>query len=277
MRGKHISVPREDLVSRARNLARNGVKELMLIGQELTYYGLDLYKKRELATLLEDLAKVDGIEWIRLHYAYPSKFPLEVLDVIRDQPKICKYLDIPLQHISDPILRSMKRQITRSESEDLIGQIRERIPGVTLRTTMLVGFPGETEEHFNELCEFVQKTRFDRLGTFQYSHEEDTAAYQLPDDVPAEVKELRATQLMGIQENISLEINQAKIGKTFKTLIDRKENGQYIGRTEADSPEVDNEVIIPGNYHLRLGDFAQIQITDVSHFDLIGQPVLTNS
>ncbi len=273
MRGKHISVPKEELIARARNLARNGVKELMLIGQELTYYGLDLYKKRELSSLLEELTKVEGIEWIRLHYAYPSKFPLEVLDVIRDQAKICKYLDIPLQHISDPILKSMKRQITRTESEELIGHIRDRIPGVTLRTTMLVGFPGETEENFKELCDFVQKTRFDRLGTFQYSHEEDTSAYLLHDDVPAAVKESRASELMSIQENISLEINQTKIGKTFKTLIDRKENGQYIGRTEADSPEVDNEVIISGEHHLRIGDFYQIQITDVSHFDLMGHPV----
>ncbi|HNG88958.1 MAG TPA: 30S ribosomal protein S12 methylthiotransferase RimO, partial [Saprospiraceae bacterium] len=271
MRGKHISRPIEELVTEAKNLARRGVKELLLIAQELTYYGLDLYKTRELPRLLQALADVDGIEWIRLHYAYPSKFPLEILDVMAAQPKVCNYLDIPLQHASDSMLNLMRRQITRSETEALLKSIRLRVPGIALRTTFLVGHPGETEEDFEQLLDFVREQEFERVGVFQYSHEESTRAYELPDDIPADLKAERAARLMELQQEISLRKNLAKVGQSFRTLFDRQEGKYYVGRTEADSPEVDNEVLVPvkGNY-VRLGDFAQVRITDAEEHDLYG-------
>lgn len=276
MRGKHVSRPIEELVAEARNLARRGVKELLLIAQELTYYGLDLYKQRELPQLLHALADVEGIEWIRLHYAYPSRFPLEILDAMASRPQICNYLDIPLQHASDPVLELMRRQITRAETTELLAKIREKVPGIALRTTFLVGHPGETEEDFEQLLDFVQEQQFDRVGVFQYSHEESTRAYELPDNIPAEVKAERAQRLMEVQSEISRQHNEAKIGKTFKTLFDRQEGKYYIGRTEADSPEVDNEVLVPvkGNY-VRLGDFANVRITGAEEFDLFGELVMS--
>lgn len=272
MRGKHVSRPMEELVAEAQNLARRGVKELLLIAQELTYYGLDLYKTRELPRLLNALADVEGIEWIRLHYAYPSKFPLEILDVMADRKEICNYLDIPLQHASDPVLDLMRRQITRAETEELLAKIREKVPGIALRTTFLVGHPGETEDDFEQLLDFVRTQQFERVGVFQYSHEENTRGYELADDVPPEVKEERANRLMEVQQEISFAKNQAKIGRVYKTLFDRKEGKYYIGRTEADSPEVDNEVLVPakGNY-VRLGDFAEVRITGAEEFDLYGE------
>ena len=274
MRGKHVSRPIEELVAEARNLARRGVKELLLIAQELTYYGLDLYKQRELPQLLHALADVEGIEWIRLHYAYPSRFPLEILDAMASRPQICNYLDIPLQHASDPVLELMRRQITRAETTELLAKIREKVPGIALRTTFLVGHPGETEADFEQLLDFVQEQQFDRVGVFQYSHEESTRAYDLPDDIPTELKAERAQRLMEVQSEISRQHNEAKIGKTFKTLFDRQEGKYYIGRTEADSPEVDNEVLVPvkGNY-VRLGDFANVRITGAEEFDLFGELV----
>lgn len=274
MRGKHVSRPVEELVMEAKNLARRGVKELLLIAQELTYYGLDIYKTRELPRLLNALADVEGIEWIRLHYAYPSKFPLEVLDVMAERKEICNYLDIPLQHASDTVLDIMRRQITRAETEELIANIREKVPGIAIRTTFLVGHPGETEEAFEELLDFVQQQQFERVGVFQYSHEESTRAYELPDDIPADVKAERAQRLMDLQQEISYQKNEAKIGQVFRTLFDRKEGKYYIGRTEADSPDVDNEVLVPakGNY-IRLGDFANIRITGAEEFDLYGEVV----
>ncbi|MCB0623539.1 MAG: 30S ribosomal protein S12 methylthiotransferase RimO [Saprospiraceae bacterium] len=274
MRGGHVSRSIDELVAEARSLARRGVKELMLIAQELTYYGLDLYKKRELPALLDALADVEGIEWIRLHYAYPSKFPLEVFDVMARRPEICNYLDIPLQHASDTVLERMRRQITRRETEELIRYARERVPGITIRTTMLVGFPGETDEEFEELCSFVEEMQFERVGVFQYSHEESTRAYDLPDDVPAELKAERANRVMEIQQEISLQKNQEKIGRVVKVLFDRKEGAHFYGRTEGDSPEVDNEVIVSADRHyVRLGDFADIYITDATEYDLHGEPV----
>jgi len=269
MRGKHISQPIESLVDQAKHLAKVGVKEIILIAQELTYYGLDLYKKRALSELIDKLSEVEGIEWIRLHYAYPSKFPLEILDVIRTNTKVCNYLDIPLQHIADPVLSRMKRQITSIESRDLIKQIRDKVPDIALRTTMLVGFPGESEDDFDQLSRFIEEVRFDRLGVFQYSHEEDTSAFLFEDNVPADVKEQRASELMKIQEPISESLNQQKIGKDYKVLFDRKESGYFVGRTEFDSPEVDNEVLVPSkeNY-IRIGDFAQVTITDATAYDL---------
>lgn len=272
MRGLHISRPVEELVLEARNLARRGVKELMLIAQELTYYGLDLYKKRELPRLLHALADVEGIEWIRLHYAYPSKFPLEILDVMAERPEICNYLDMPLQHASDPVLAAMRRQITRDETRLLLDQIRNKIPDIALRTTFLVGHPGETEADFDTLFDFVQEQRFERVGVFQYSHEESTRAYEMPDDVPDEVKAERAQRLMDAQQEISLEKNEAKVGRVFKTLFDRKEGRYFVGRTEADSPEVDNEVLVDAktNY-VRIGDFANVRITGAEEFDLYGE------
>ena len=269
MRGKHISQPIESLVDQAKHLAKVGVKEIILIAQELTYYGLDLYKKRALPELIDKLSEVEGIEWIRLHYAYPSKFPLEILDVIRTNTKVCNYLDIPLQHIADPVLSRMKRQITSIESRDLIKQIRDKVPDIALRTTMLVGFPGESEDDFDQLSCFIEEVRFDRLGVFQYSHEEDTSAFLFEDNVPADVKEQRASELMKIQEPISESLNQQKIGKDYKVLFDRKESGYFVGRTEFDSPEVDNEVLVPSkeNY-IRIGDFAQVTITDATAYDL---------
>lgn len=275
MRGKHISQPIESLISQTTYLASTGVKEIILIAQELTYYGLDLYKKRALPELLERLCEVDGIEWIRLHYAYPSKFPLEILDVMRDQPKVCNYLDIPLQHYSDPVLSRMKRQITSSETKELIEAIRSKVPGIALRTTMLVGFPGETENDFDTMCRFVEETKFDRLGVFQYSHEDDTSAFLLEDNISIELKEQRASQLMQIQEPISEALNAQKVGKSYKVLFDRKESGYFIGRSEFDSPEVDNEVLVPASSnYIRLGDFAQVEIVDATAFDLYGEVII---
>ncbi len=272
MRGGHVSKPIELLVKEAQSLARRGVKELMLIAQELTYYGLDIYKKRDLPRLLHALADVEGIEWIRLHYAYPSKFPIEVFDVMAERSEICNYLDMPLQHASNTVLERMRRQITQAETIELVETARQRIPDLTLRTTMLVGFPGETDTEFEELCDFVKKMRFDRLGVFQYSHEEGTRAYDLEDDVPEEVKAERANRLMEIQQEISYEKNLAKVGKTYKTLFDRKEGGYFVGRTEGDSPEVDNEVLIPANEHyVRIGDFAQVEITEATEYDVFGK------
>lgn len=277
MRGKHVSKPIEDLVHEARQLARNGVKELMLIAQELTYYGLDLYKRRALSDLLKSLSEVQGIEWIRLHYAYPSKFPIEVFEAMSTLPKICNYLDIPLQHASNTVLERMKRQITKEQMLELIDTARAIVPDIALRTTMLVGFPGETEEEFDELCQFVEDVQFDRLGVFQYSHEEDTSAFLLEDNVTPEVKSDRANRLMEIQREISLEKNLRFIGKKLKVLIDRKEGNYFIGRTEFDSPEVDNEVLIDASkYFVRIGDFTHVEIINAEDFDLFGIPISEN-
>jgi len=271
MRGVHVSRNIEDIVVEAKSLARRGVKELMLISQELTYYGLDTYKKRMLPELLIELANIEGIEWIRLHYAYPSKFPLEIFEVMAAQPKICNYLDMPLQHAQNDVLARMRRQITVEETRELLEKARSLVPGITLRSTFLVGFPGETEAEFEALCDFIVEASLDRVGVFTYSHEESTRAHDLVDDVPEEVKMDRANRIMEIQSAISYEKNKAKIGKSFKVLFDKIENGHFVGRTEGDSPEVDNEVLIPvkGNY-VRLGDFAEVTITDASEYDLIG-------
>ena len=271
MRGIHVSRNMEDIVVEAKSLARRGVKELMLISQELTYYGLDTYKKRMLPELLTELANIEGIEWIRLHYAYPSKFPLEIFEVMAAQPKICNYLDMPLQHAQNDVLARMRRQITVEETRELLEKARSLVPGITLRSTFLVGFPGETEAEFEALCDFIVEASLDRVGVFTYSHEESTRAHDLVDDVPEEVKMERANRIMEIQSAISYEKNKAKIGKSFKVLFDKIENGHFVGRTEGDSPEVDNEVLIPvkGNY-VRLGDFAEVTITDASEYDLIG-------
>jgi ribosomal protein S12 methylthiotransferase len=273
MRGQHISKPIDQLVSEATRLVKNGVKEIMLIAQELTYYGLDIYKKRSLPDLLNRLADIEGLEWIRLHYAYPSKFPLEILDVMRDRPNICNYLDMPLQHASDQMLKAMRRQITRAEMDELIHAIRERVPGICLRTTLIAGFPGETEEDVASLESFLTQHRFDRVGIFTYSHEEGTSAHDLVDDVPAEEKERRAQQVMEIQQEISYELNQEKVGKVFKTLIDKKESGRYLGRTEFDSVEVDNEVIVQTDKKLPIGSFVDVQITKAYDYDLEGEIV----
>ena len=274
MRGKHRSTSIEDLVIEAQKLAANGVKELILIAQDLTYYGLDLYKKRELAKLLSELVKVEGIEWIRLHYAFPTGFPMDVLDVMRNEPKICNYIDIPLQHISDPILKSMRRGTTKAKTTKLLKEFREAVPEMAIRTTLIVGYPGETEEDFQTLKEWVQETRFERLGCFTYSHEENTHAYQLEDDVPEEVKMQRANEIMEIQSQISWELNQQKIGQTFRVLIDRKEGNYYVGRTEFDSPDVDNEVLISADKgYLRTGDFYEVRINAAEDFDLYGEVI----
>lgn len=274
MRGKHRSTPIEDLVTEAKNLAAQGVKELILIAQDLTYYGLDLYKKRNLAELLENLVKVEGIEWIRLHYAFPTGFPLDVLEVMKREPKVCNYLDIPLQHISDELLKSMRRGTTHEKTTNLLKEFRNRVPEMAIRTTLIVGYPGETEEHFQELKEWVKEMRFERLGCFTYSHEENTHAYNLEDDVPQEVKQERANEIMEIQSQISWELNQQKIGQTFKVVIDRKEGEYYIGRTEFDSPDVDNEVLIDATkIYLKTGEFYEVKITDAADFDLYGEPV----
>jgi ribosomal protein S12 methylthiotransferase len=273
MRGQHISKPIDQLVSEATRLVKNGVKEIMLIAQELTYYGLDIYKKRSLPDLLNRLADIEGLEWIRLHYAYPSKFPLEILDVMRDRPNICNYLDMPLQHASDQMLKAMRRQITRAEMDELIHAIRERVPGICLRTTLIAGFPGETEEDVASLESFLTQHRFDRVGIFTYSHEEGTSAHDLVDDVPAEEKERRAQQVMETQQEISYELNQEKVGKVFKTLIDKKESGRYLGRTEFDSVEVDNEVIVQTDKKLPIGSFVDVQITKAYDYDLEGEIV----
>ncbi len=269
MRGKHKSKPIEDLITETQKLAAKGVKELILIAQDLTYYGLDLYKKRNLAQLLKELVKVEGIEWIRLHYAFPTGFPMDILEVMREESKICNYIDIPLQHISDDVLKSMKRGFGKEKINNLITDFRKKVPKIAIRTTLIVGYPGETEEHFQELKQWVQEMRFERLGCFTYSHEENTTAYLLQDDVAEEVKMQRANEIMEIQSQISWELNQQKIGKEFKVLIDRKEGNHYIGRTQYDSPDVDNEVLIEikENY-LRVGDFYNVKITDASDFDL---------
>jgi ribosomal protein S12 methylthiotransferase len=271
MRGGHVSRSMEDLVSEAERLVRMGVKEILLIAQELTYYGLDLYKRRALPELLHRLADIKGLEWIRLHYAYPSKFPLEVLDVIRERDNICKYLDMPLQHASDHMLKAMRRQITRAEMTELIHTIRERVPGICLRTTLIAGFPGETAADVEELKEFLVEHRFDRVGIFPYSHEEGTSAGELTDDIPADVKQQRAQEIMEVQQEISYEKNQEKVGKVFRTLIDKREAGRYLGRTEFDSVEVDNEVIIHSSKPLTVGDFVQVRITKAYDYDIEGE------
>jgi len=272
MRGKHVSKPKEQIITEAKNLVKNGVKEVMLIAQELTYYGLDIYKKRALAELLYELDKVEGLEWIRLHYAYPHKFPLDVIDAIKDCDSVCNYLDMPLQHISDPVLQRMRRNTTKAETYELIKNIRSILPDIAIRTTMLVGFPGETDEDVEELANFIREMRFERLGVFEYSHEEGTSGYDLEDDVPPEVKAERAAYIMEVQESISFELNQAKVGKTFKVLFDRKDGNNFVGRTEFDSPEVDNEVLIDAStQYVRLGDFAQVMITNATEFDLEGR------
>lgn len=274
MRGKHKSTPIEQLVKEAKGLAKEGVKELILIAQDLTYYGLDLYKKRNLAELLKELVKVEGIEWIRLHYAFPTGFPLDVLDVMNNEPKVCSYLDIPLQHISDDILKSMRRGTTHAKTTALINKFREIVPQMAIRTTLIVGYPGETEAHFEELKQWVKDMRFERLGCFTYSHEENTHAYLLEDDVPEEIKQQRANEIMEIQAQISWELNQEKIGKTYTCIIDRKEGNYFVGRTEFDSPDVDNEVLIDAEkYYLKTGEFAQIKITQAADFDLYGEPI----
>ena len=271
MRGKHKSTPIEQLVIEAKNLAKNGVKELILIAQDLTYYGLDIYKKRRLADLLIELSKVEGIEWIRLHYAFPTGFPQDVLDVIRDNDKVCNYIDIPLQHINDEILKSMKRGTSHQKTNDLLKAFRKKVPNMAIRTSLIVGYPGETEERFQELKQWVQDTKFDRLGVFTYSHEENTSAHVLEDDVPDEVKKARQEEIMDLQTHISWGLNQKKIGKTFKVLFDRKEGDYFIGRTEFDSPDVDNEVLVKANdTYIRMGDFANIKIEKTDHFDLYG-------
>ena len=270
MRGQYISRPIESLVDEAKRLVQRGVKEIMLIAQELTYYGLDIYKKRELPKLLHALADIKGLEWIRLHYAYPSKFPLEIIDAMKERENICNYLDMPLQHAANNVLSLMKRQITREEMEDLIGEIRLRIPGICLRTTLIAGFPGETKKDVEELKTFLQKMRFDRVGIFTYSHEEGTSAYDIKDDIPAEEKEARAQEIMEVQQEISLEKNQEKVGKIFKILVDKKEAGRYLGRTEFDSVEVDNEVIIQSDKKLTIGDFVQVKITKAYDYDIEG-------
>jgi len=274
MRGAHISTPIEDLVTEAEKLAAKGVKELILIAQDITYYGLDLYKKRALADLLRALVKVEGIEWIRIHYAFPTGFPMDVLEVMKTEPKICNYLDIPLQHISDKILTSMKRGTTQEKTTKLLNKFREAVPEMAIRTTLIVGYPGETEEDFQALKDFVKAMRFDRLGCFTYSHEENTTAYELTDDVPEEVKLQRANEIMELQSQISWELNQAKVGKVFRCLIDRKEGNYFVGRTEYDSPDVDNEVLIDAKKHyVKIGDFTDVKIIEAADYDLYGEPI----
>lgn len=271
MRGKHVSRTMESLVEEATSLVKKGVREIMIIAQELTYYGLDIYKRRALPELLHKLADIEGLEWIRLHYAYPSKFPIEILDVMKERKNICNYLDIPLQHASNRMLSAMKRQITREEMEELIGEIRSRIPNICIRTTLIAGYPGETREDVEELKDFLTRMRFDRVGIFTYSHEEQTSAFELEDDVPAEEKEERAREIMDLQQEISLEKNQEKLGKILTVLVDRKEAGRYLGRTEFDSVEVDNEVIIQTTKKLQPGTFVQVKITKAYDYDLEGE------
>jgi ribosomal protein S12 methylthiotransferase len=274
MRGKHISTPIENLVIEATKLAKKGIKELVLIAQDLTYYGLDIYKKRALADLLKELVKIDGIEWIRLHYAFPTGFPLDVLEVMRNEPKVCNYLDIPLQHINDAILKSMRRGTSHKKTTNLIKEFRKAVPDMAIRTTLIVGYPGETEENFQELKNWVQEMRFERLGAFAYSHEENTQAANLEDDVPENVKQQRVTEIMDIQSQISFELNQEKVGKSFKVLIDRKDGNYFVGRTEFDSPDVDNEVLIDATkFYVQVSKFATIKITSATEFDLYGEPV----
>ena len=274
MRGKHRSTPIEELVVEAEKLAKSGVKELILIAQDLTYYGLDLYKKRNLAELLQALVKVEGIEWIRLHYAFPTGFPMEVLEVMKTEPKICNYIDIPLQHIADPILKSMRRGTTKEKTTKLLQDFRNAVPEMAIRTTLIVGYPGETEEDFLTLKNWVQEMRFERLGCFTYSHEENTQAYSLEDNVPEEVKQQRANEIMEIQSQISWELNQEKIGKEYRIVVDRKEGNYFIGRTEFDSPDVDNEVLIDATkYYLKTGDFTHVKIIDAADYDLFAEPI----
>lgn len=274
MRGKHVSTPIEHLVIEAEKLAKNGVKELILIAQDLTYYGLDIYKKRNLAELLENLVKVEGIEWIRLHYAFPTGFPMEVLELMKREPKICNYIDIPLQHISDSVLKSMRRGTTYEKTTNLLKDFRKAVPEMAIRTTLIVGYPGETEEDFQILKKWVEEMRFERLGCFTYSHEENTHAYNLVDDVPEEVKQARSLEIMDIQAQISWDLNQEKIGQTFKCVIDRKEGEHFIGRTEFDSPDVDNEVLIDASkFYLKTGDFVMLKVTDATEFDLYAEPL----
>ncbi len=273
MRGKHISRPMEELVLEAKNLAKNGTKELLLIAQDSTYYGLDIYKKRNLAELLQRLSDVEGIDWIRLHYAFPAGFPVDALKVMAERSNICKYIDIPLQHGSTEMLKIMRRGITREKTEELLQHIRETVPGIAIRTTLIAGHPGETEKHFEEMMGFVERSRFDRLGVFTYSHEENTHSHSMIDDVSEEVKQERMEAIMDLQQGISLELNREKIGNTFKVIVDRKEGNDFVGRTEFDSPEVDNEVIIHTKEYLRMGDFANVKIEEASEFDLVGKLV----
>jgi len=274
MRGKHISTPMEQLVANAKGLAVQGVKELILIAQDLTYYGLDIYKKRNLAELVDRLSDVEGIDWIRLHYAFPSGFPMEVLDVMRERSNVCKYLDMPLQHGSTRMLTRMRRGITQEKTEKLVAAIRDRVPGIAIRTTLIAGFPGETQEDHADGLRWIERMRFDRLGCFTYSHEEDTHAFTMEDDVPFEVKQDRATEMMEVQGGISFELNQRKVGKEFRVLVDKAEGGSYHARTEHDSPEVDNDVLIPTSTgHLRIGDFAQVRITGAREHELAAEPV----
>jgi ribosomal protein S12 methylthiotransferase len=272
MRGAHVSIPMEDLVSQAKALARHGVKELILIAQDLTYYGLDIYKKRVLADLLKKLCDTGGIEWIRLHYAFPQGFPMDILDVMREEPKICKYLDMPLQHISDDLLKSMRRGTTKERTVNLVNTIREKVQGIAIRTTLICGYPGETDEHFEELKQWVTDTKFERLGVFTYSHEENTHAYKLNDNVPQKVKQKRADEIMKLQKKISLGHNKSLIGKTLRVLFDRKEGNYFIGRSEFDSPEVDNEIYVhAAKNFVRVGDFANVKITGAKEYDLEGE------
>ena len=274
MRGSHRSTPIEDLVTEAEVLAAKGVKELILIAQDLTFYGLDLYKERALARLLKALVKVDGIDWIRLHYAFPTGFPEDVLEVIANEPKVCNYIDIPLQHIADPVLKSMRRGTTKAKTDQLLRKFRDSVPGMAIRTTLIVGYPGETEEDFEVLKNWVKETRFERLGCFTYSHEENTHAYQLEDDVPEEIKEHRAAEIMEIQGQISWELNQRYVGGVYRCLVDRVEDGFFVARTEFDSPEVDNEVLVDAKKHyLRVGDFVDLKIVEAADFDLYAEPV----
>ena len=272
MRGGHRSTPIEDLVTEAQKLAAKGVKELILIAQDLTYYGLDLYKERRLGALLKELVKVEGIEWIRLHYLFPSGFPQDVLDIIREEPKVCNYIDIPLQHIADPVLKSMRRGTTKAKTDALLAMMREKVPGITIRTTLIAGYPGETEEDHQVVLDWVREQRFDRLGVFAYSHEENTHAFNLEDDVPAEVKQQRVDEIMAIQMDISRELNEQKVGNEYRVLIDRKEGAHFVGRTEFDSPDVDNEVLIPAeDIYLKIGDFCTVKVVEAHDYDLIGE------
>jgi len=274
MRGGHISTPIEEIVIEAEKLAKKGVKELILIAQDLTYYGLDIYKKRALATLLKELVKIEGIEWIRLHYAFPSGFPLDVLEVMKNEPKVCNYLDIPLQHINTDLLKSMKRGTTSEKTRKLLDQFREKVPNMAVRTTLIVGYPGETEEQFEELKQFVKDSKFERMGCFAYSHEENTSAFDLVDNVPEEVKQKRVADLMEIQAQVSFELNQEKVGKTYQCIFDRKEGNHFIGRTEFDSPDVDNDVLVDASKHyIQIGQFINIKITEATDFDLYGEPI----
>ncbi|MCW0496382.1 30S ribosomal protein S12 methylthiotransferase RimO [Riemerella anatipestifer] len=274
MRGGHVSTPIEKLVEEAKKLAKKGTKELILIAQDLTYYGLDIYKKRALGDLLKELVKVDGVEWIRLHYAFPTGFPEEVLDIIREEPKVCNYIDIPLQHINTDLLKSMKRGTTHEKTNALLSKFREKVPNMAVRTTLIVGYPGETEERFQELKNWVKEQRFDRLGCFTYSHEENTTAYQLEDDVSQEVKEARVEEIMALQSQISWEKNQEKIGQVYRCIFDRKEGNYFVGRTEFDSPDVDNTVLVSAeNTYISVGEFANVRITSAEEYDLYGELV----